>query len=64
LDIIKLKTESYRKYIQLMYKEIKDINSVVLIVKYELEKGGREVIETNKSRVVVMVKVYFLTTLN
>jgi len=64
LDIIKLKTESYRKYIQLMYKEIKDINSVVLIVKYELEKGGREVIETNKSRVVVMVKMYFLTTLN
>ena len=56
MDVPDLNIEFYRKYLQSMYRAIKDINPIVLIIKYKLEKREGEVIEFNKSKVLVLVK--------
>ena len=56
LNLSESNTVSYHKYIQSLYKIIKEVDTMALIVKYKLDKGKEEIIEKNKVRVRVLAK--------
>jgi len=60
LDLLLLTTEIYHKVLQLMYKTIKEIDTIVVIIKYKLDEDKEELIEENEIRVRVMVKYTIL----
>ena len=46
----------YRKGLQKLYKTIKDINTMVLIIWYQLNEEEKDIVERNKAGVTVQAK--------
>ena len=56
LDINGSKTETHRKYLQVLHKTIYKVDSIVMIIKYKPGNDGEEIIESNIIRVAVKAK--------
>ena len=56
LDLPLLNIETYYKALQSMYKAIKEVDTIAMIIQYKLEEDGEELIEENESRIGVIAK--------
>ena len=56
LDINGSKIETYRKYLQLLYKTLYEVDSRAMIIKYKLSDNKEEITESNTIGIAVKAK--------